>query len=240
MVTQTTDHSGFDYSGTSIAHERFTGCNFKDTNFSKCHLKDIAFIACDLSGANFEGATLENVILTESDRTIMTRETNFTNAKLCKTTKSRLAYFLARKIEKFYASNVKWPLENVPTGLEDIFPLVCPETGEFIAYKKVLASTLLPPVTCSVIAKLLVPASALRSSAFGKKIRVSEAKVLSITSMNEEESFDIAYSIYDHLFTYRVGKTVKVQDFETCRWVECAAGIHCYMDRESACDYLIL
>ena len=38
-------------------------------------------------------------------------------------------------------------------------------------------------------------------------------------------------------FIYRVGTTVEVEDFETDRWDECAAGIHFFITRQEAVQY---
>ena len=73
-----------------------------------------------------------------------------------------------------------WALEFVPKTLrawllenrEELFPLTCPETGAFTAWKK-----------ChdDAIVKLFVPEDARRSSAYGKKCRCDKATVVSIT-----------------------------------------------------------
>lgn len=46
-----------------------------------------------------------------------------------------------------------------------------------------------------------------------------------------------AYSGYDSEFEYRVGEIVKVDNFDTNRWHECAPGIHFFITRKEAVDY---
>ncbi len=123
-------------------------------------------------------------------------------------------------------------------------PLHCPETGSFIGYKKAIISydvksrdgAKFRSFNMTVIVKLEIPEDALRSSAFGTKCRCSKAKVLSITD-DELKDYEKAHSIYQPSFTYTVGETVEVNDFDTDRWNECSTGIHFFMTKQEAIDY---
>ena len=118
-------------------------------------------------------------------------------------------------------------------------PMVCPEEGEFIGYKKAISvrpSSSGEVIKCASIVKLLIPADAKRSSATGRKCRCNKAKVISIC--NPYKWFDIAFSYADRSFTYEVGKMVHVDDFDECRWHECAPGIHFFMTEEEAVMYV--
>ena len=108
------------------------------------------------------------------------------------------------------------------------FALVCPEEGSFIGYKKANGH----------IVKLRITEDALRSSATSRKCRCSKAEVLSITTLDgEDDGLTSIPSNYDSNFIYRVGTTVEVEDFETDRWDECAAGIHFFITRQEAVQY---
>ena len=125
------------------------------------------------------------------------------------------------------------------TKMPDI-PMVCPKEGEFIGYKKAISvrpSSSGEVIECASIVKLLIPADAKRSSATGRKCRCDKAKVLSIC--NPYEWFDIAYSSFDSSFTYEVGKVVCVDNFDECRWHECAPGIHFFMTEDEALMYVL-
>ena len=107
-------------------------------------------------------------------------------------------------------------------------PTVCPSDGEFTAWKK---------CRDGAVVKLLIPDTALRSSASGRKCRASEAVVLTIYDKDGNE-INKARSGHDSDFIYRVGETVKpVQEFDTNRWNECAPGIHFFVTREEAERY---
>jgi len=107
---------------------------------------------------------------------------------------------------------------------EDTFGIVinCPEEGSFIAFKKCQGK----------IVKLLIPEDAIRSSATTYKCRASKAVVLEISDGSSEVVSD-----RDPMFTYRVGETVSVDNFDTNRWNECSTGIHFFTSRLMAEKY---
>ena len=110
------------------------------------------------------------------------------------------------------------------------FPIACPEEGSFIGFKKCQDGK---------IVKLEIPVDALRCSATGRKCRCSKAKVLSITNINgTDANVGMAISKYDRNFIYKVGETIEVPNFNTDRWNECSTGIHFFITRQEAVDYV--
>lgn len=107
--------------------------------------------------------------------------------------------------------------------------LQCPEEGAFIAWKR-----------CgSHIVKLQVTETAKRSSATSRKCRCSEALVLDIQNEDGSPSgLTEIKSNYDPSFIYRVGEIARVDDFNENRWDECSAGIHFFITREEAVNYI--
>ena len=109
------------------------------------------------------------------------------------------------------------------------YPIACPEKGSFTAFKKVRGK---------YIVELEIPADALRSSASSRKCRCSCAKVISITNIDgTPANVDVVYSKHDPNFAYSVNSIVKVDDFDTNRWNECAPGIHFFITRQEAVNY---
>ena len=107
-------------------------------------------------------------------------------------------------------------------------PMVCPEEGDFIGWKKAGGK----------IVKLRIPEDALRSSATTRKCRCNKAEVIEIYNIDGTIAGErIVNSSYDSSFTYEVGKTVEVQDFDTNRWNECTRGIHFFINRQEAINY---
>ena len=108
------------------------------------------------------------------------------------------------------------------------FALQCPQEGSFIGYK----------CADNKIIKLLITEDAKRSSATSRKCRCSKAKVLSIESIYGKEKFDKVESDYDRNFIYEVGKIVEVKNFDENRWNECSTGIHFFITRQEAVNYI--
>ena len=110
------------------------------------------------------------------------------------------------------------------------FPIACPEEGSFIGFKKCQDGK---------IVKLEITVDALRCSATGRKCRCSKAKVLSITNVDgTDANVGMAISRYDRNFIYKVGETIEVPNFNTDRWNECSTGIHFFITRQEAVDYV--
>ena len=113
--------------------------------------------------------------------------------------------------------------KNVP-----YIPMVCPEEGSFIGYKK----------ASDKIVKLLIPENAKRSSATTRKCRCDRATVLAIYELDGSISnaTEVASS-RDSNFIYKINKEVVVDDFGEGRWHECSTGIHFFMQRQEAVEY---
>ena len=113
-------------------------------------------------------------------------------------------------------------------ALDTLIPMACPREGAFIGYKKCRDGR---------IVQLEIPAEAKRSSAFGRKCRCCRAKVLNIWTADGEE-VGYAVSIYNSSFVYHKGETVEVSNFNNDRFDECSSGIHFFMTREDAENYI--
>ena len=115
--------------------------------------------------------------------------------------------------------------------LNKFCPITCPESGSFIGWKRCRGNK---------IVKLMICEDAKRSSAYGRKCRCSAAKVIAIENLDgtpHKESE--AYSGYNKNFVYRVGETVSVDNFDNDRRNECAPGIHFFITRQEAVDYVL-
>lgn len=116
-------------------------------------------------------------------------------------------------------------------------PTACPETGDFIGYKK--GTAIHKGHLIAVIITLLIPKEAARSSGTGRKCRCQFARVLSIEGigLTRDVVFDEASSMFNHDFIYRTGGTVYPDKWDDNRWDECSNGIHFFMSRQEAIDY---
>ena len=119
------------------------------------------------------------------------------------------------------------------TGATNVpyLPMACPDEGEYTAYKKVRGN---------YIVVLHVPSYAKRSSAFGIKCRCDKADVIRIDNLDGSMTdVSTVYSSYDSNFKYTVVETVTVENFDDNRWNECAPGIHHFMNRQEAVNYIL-
>ena len=116
------------------------------------------------------------------------------------------------------------------------FPLACPETGSFIAYKKI-SFTKEYGISRRFIVKLEIPEDAKRSSSTSNKCRCSKAKVLEIKDIDFGETVNEVTNTNMVSCVYKVGDYVYPDSFDECRWNECSAGIHFFMTEEEALEY---
>ena len=184
-------------------------------------LRGANLYGADLRGANLRGADLYEANLRGADlRGADLYEANLYKANLYKANLRRADLRRADLRE----ANIELTLLN------KFYPICCPEAGSFVGWKKVRGN---------LIVKLEITENAKRSSAFGRKCRCNEAKVLDIQNLDGTSADDAteAYSQHDANFAYRVGETVRVDNFDEDRRNECAPGIHFFITRQEAVDY---
>ena len=196
--------------------------DFYGADLSGANLRSADLRSADLSGANLRSADLSGANLRSAD--LRSADLSGANLRSADLSGANLSGANLRSADLRSADllNVRY---DECTGF---FALVCPEEGSFIGYKKANGH----------IVKLRITEDALRSSATSRKCRCSKAEVLSITTLDgEDDGLTSIPSNYDSNFIYRVGTTVEVEDFETDRWDECAAGIHFFITRQEAVQY---
>ena len=199
-----------DLSGVNFSHS-----NLSCATFIRCKLDSVDLSHTDLSFCSVKGTILTNIDLTEAN--IFRSHFDIPDSTFTSN----------------FTSNIK-------------YHTVCPETGSFIGYKIARLCSAKHPffdLKNSCLVKLEIPEDAKRlSSYFGyrKKCRCDKAKVLEITSVSDPTvHYDIAYSEYSPNFEYKVGEMVSEDDFDDNKEIECSFGIHFFMTKEDALDYLI-
>ena len=119
-------------------------------------------------------------------------------------------------------------------------PMACPDTGSFIGWKKAVLLDDGGNWLCNVIVKLRICEDAKRSSAAGRKCRCDKAEVLEIQALDDSNPDDgQVVSDHDCNFHYIPGTIVSVPDFDENRWEECSTGIHFFVNRQEAVDYIL-
>ena len=180
----------------------------------RANLRGADLCCADLRGANLSGADLREADLVGANL----RDADLSDADLSGAD-LRHADLRGTDLREANLRGAK----NVP-----YIPMICPEEGEFIGYKKASGK----------IIKLCIPEDAKRSSATTRKCRCNKALVLAIYELDGSISNCTEVpSTRDSNFIYRINKEVVVDDFDEDRWNECSTGIHFFMQRQEAIDY---
>ena len=188
------------------------GANLYGANLNGADLSGADLIGANLIRADLRGATLSGAYLIRADL----RGANLIRANL------RGAYLTGADLN---GADLRGAM-NAP-----YVPMACPDEGEYTAYKKARGD---------YIVVLHIPSYAKRSSASGRKCRCDKANVIRIENLDGSMAdVSTVYSTYDDSFGYTVGETVTVENFDDNRWNECAPGIHHFMNRQEAIDYVL-
>ena len=244
------DLRGADLRGANLREADLRGTNLYHADLREADLRGAYLYDADLCGADLRGADLRGADLCGADlRGAYLCEVNLRGANL---READLRGANLREADLRGANLYEADLcgadlrgadlrgadlrgtENIPTY---VCPLVCPEEGSFIGFKKAIIFNSDIPDDSHVIVKLKILENAKRSSATTRKCRCSEAEVISITSLNGNYSLTKAFSAFNPDFMYEVGKIVAVDNFDENRWNECSTGIHFFITRDEAVNY---
>ena len=191
--------------------------DLSNADLSKTDLRCVNLRCADLSDADLSDADLSNTDLSNADLS----DANLRGSDLSKTD-LRWANLSDADLSDADLSNTDL------RGVNLYYPIACPESGTFTAWKKAK----------NYIIKLEVLEDAKRSSATSRECRCDKAKVVAIENIDGSEShITEVNSNYDKEFIYRVGEVVSVEDFDDNRWNECVPGIHFFITREEAVRY---
>ena len=205
-----------------------TDANLTDANLTSANLTDADLTGAILTNANLYRANLYRANLTDANLT----DANLTDANLADAilTYANLTDAILTNANLYRANLTDAILTGANltdanlTGATLPHFTICPEKGEFIAWKK---------LQNNVVAKLLIPAESKRtSSLIGRKCRAEFVKVISFVNSSES----IGYA--KHASTpYVVGQTVKPDSYDDDIRVECTHGIHFFMTNREAENY---
>ena len=206
------------------------GANLCNTSLLRSNLRGASLNEADLSGASLHGADLYNADLSGAKLYISRADLIGVN---------------------FRGANLSGAILSNQEYINSMLPICCPEEGSFIGWKKAFVTSIseetsirfkMPLCKTPVIVKLLIPNTAKRLSATSRKCRCNEVEVLDIQSVefggpSIAETCQEAFSGYDPEFVYKIGETVRVEDFDEDRWNECSTGIHFFITRQEAVNY---
>ena len=184
------------------------GADLRNANLRVANLRDADLSFADLRGANLWGADLRCADLFFADL----RDADLENADL------RGADLCGANLS--YANVVGI---NTDTKTKRDWPMACPKTGSFVAWKK----------AGEYIVKLEIPEDAKRSSATTNKCRASKAMVLEIQNRDGTKAYVPEVNSMRGLI-YKRGEMVYPDSWDDNRWNECSHGIHFLMTRDEA------
>lgn len=232
-----TDLYGADLYGANLC-----GANLCGANLIRAGLHDADLHRADLCGADLNGAELFKANLWRADLVEANLcRANLSAAYLCEANLRRADLHRANLYgadlceanlngADLHGANLHGA-KNLEKAINFLFPIRCPKTGSFTAYKKAVMGNLE-----FVIIQLTIPATAKRFSATGEKCRASQAKVEKFYDLDGNViDIEQVFSLHDREFVYEIGKVVEpTEPFCEDRWNECASGIHFYMNFEEA------
>ena len=213
------DLGGVDLGYADLYHADLSNANLRNANLRHADLSHANLYHANLACANLSYADLNHVILNNANlRNAYLINTNLLDADLGDANLNG-AFLRGANLDYAHLDYTN----NIP-----FIPYICPDFGAFIGFKKAK----------HYIVVLEIPEDAKRLSAATRKCRCDKAKVLAIQNIDGTKAdVDTVTSDYDSAFTYRVGKTVSVDNFDENRWNECSTGIHFFINRQEAVEY---
>ena len=205
--------SGSNLSGSGLRCADLSGANLVDANLAGANLSHANLAGSDLCGANLLAAYLSDANLAGANLS----HANLAGADLCGAN-LLAAYLSDASLDGVIASDLVLAQTSI-----------VPESGSFFAWKKLRGGH---------VAKLMIPEGAKRSNATGRKCRASSAKVVAIFGPDGKKARRKVASCHDENFVYVAGKVVRAHNFDSNRWNECAPGIHFFITRAEAEEYV--
>lgn len=258
---ENTIFNGASFNNVKINRSIFIGANFAsiefvgnenllyESTFRRCYFVEsriiggiwdhVTILSCQLDDAHLDDSTINDSIICDSCFDF----TSLCGAKILYTHINSASFRLANLMDadlstSYLGKNVWLDTAKKEMAALPFIPSVCPDTGEFIAWKA-CKSDIGP-----IVVKLLIPEDSKRSSSIGRKCRAEKAKVLEFQSLTGERldyphgPLKTAVSSYDQNFIYKPGEIITpTNNFCDDRFQECAGGIHFFIDRREAAHY---
>jgi hypothetical protein len=193
--------------GLAVKWALKTGADLRDADLRDADLRDADLCGADLRDADLRdadlcGADLRDADLRDADlRDADLRDADLRDADLCGAD--------LRGADLRGAKNAELSIARTRILAE----------GDLVCWKK---------CRDNVIVKLLIPAAAKRSHAFGRKCRAEYADVLEVVGA------EVGISQHDGKTEYRAGTRVTSNKWDDNWQEECAGGIHFYITRIEA------
>lgn len=203
----------------------FKDCTFIYCDFNYCRMKCQLFIGCSFDSTEFNFCNISGSMIYKGSMSVVT----FTCSRLYSTmfegTDAELVQFNSCEM-----SNCKSFESNIT------FPSHVPSNSSFIAWKKAIVTE--GRNIKDIIIKLRIPEDAKRFCA-NHKCRADKVEVLGFETLGGEKLPDttVVNSCWDKLFKYHIG-LIEAVSFNDNPQVECGGGIHFFLSRDDAVNYV--
>ena len=206
--------------GADLCDAYLRGADLRGANLGGANLCDANLGGADLGGANLCDAYLRGADLCDA----YLRVAYLRGANLCGANLRGANLRGADLCDAYLRGADLCDATNIP-----YLPLACPSDGAFIGWKKVNGK----------LVQLEIQADAKRSSATTRKCRCSKAMVISITNIDGSNEVDeVLNTSQESKCLYKVGQLVIADSFDEDRFNECSHGIHFFINKEDAINYL--
>jgi len=217
--------SDIDFSGMDLRCVNFHKAVIHETNFSQADIRFANFSQADISFTYFNKANLYEANFSEA----RLYHTDFIYANLCGG-KFLGAYICGANLNESKIYNADFNNCNLSYGTTLKWA-----DGKLIEYRKgkILTEDIIGYKKCQddVIVTLKIPRGAIVFSINGSKCRTNKAKVIAIDGAKR------AISHFKDM-SYYVGDEFTVYNFDCAYNSQCGEGIHFFMTREEAEEYL--
>ena len=223
---------GINLSGRELSYAIFNDTHLNGARFNQTNLRRASFI-----GADLERATFYDAILTACDF----RSANLLNASIMGSAACDVDFSHAN-LNGANIGSTNFSCAHFSEAslykTKGVPPIVCPTEGSFTAFKAIQVP-MIEELNKWIIAELIIPAHARRSSACSRKCRADEAEVVRFWNLDHTPcDVSIGISSTDPYFAYIPGNTVRpTKPFNTDRWIECSTGIHFFVTFQEAVEY---
>ena len=264
LTLEDLDLSGLDLSCVTMIQTRFINCNLSNTKmpssmkfnciFRRCNIENssfrnswldtVSFDNCKMDDASFVGSKIDCIWISNCEYSGV----NFGGTDIYNTRFDEIDFgkldINGLKLATFHNGCAFTHCKNEP-----YIPMACPEIGSFIGYKVAKVPNRRSD-NSYVIVVLEIPADARRSSAFDRKCRCDKAKVLRIENLRGKKlpKETVAWSCFhdSNPVRYRADEIVTPHadylhlgsNFDPYRFNECSTGIHFFMNRQDAVNYI--
>ena len=241
---------GFDLRGVNLEQAIFEYVRFVDTDLSNANLEHAEIYNSNFESVQFKYTNLNNSIITRTsfednkfyhtDLSFSTMHFNdflFETFDNCNLSCIDIEFSNLFSVEfigsnltdiRFTLCDLQYIIDKTESISRNSIPMICPEVGSFIGYKKASGK----------IIKLSIPSSAKRLSCGNRMCRCDKAKVLAIEEIDGTKAKKTKVrSDFDHEFIYEIGKTVKANNFDNNNFDSTSGGINFFITRQEAVEH---